>query len=299
MKKEEKKIKAHFKEHAFQLITGFVTGGLGAIVSLYWPQTSTVPCLVVAVVSFLHFFLLGIISSEVVVLVTERSVLQQVEKSLDLIRQENALLPGVSKSVHTVIVRYSQRFWGDIATKDQKVLVIDYLRLLEESLEVASKKIFATSLINPGTWLSDKLYTNYLRKQIDRKDTIFDLIIQRVFILNADEFYNDAQCEEVVKMHLESGIQIGFCDKIALRREDLLDLVIFETNGDSWVVEGGSLPSDIQSSNDKELVSLRFHFADYSLQQLFMHWKRDIDTHSTYFNDMNEFLTKKQELFCG
>ena len=286
-------MREYLTAHSIQAGVGLLFGALGMLVGLYVPDDSPFPPYLVSLFCFLLFFQLSYIASELVVMVSQREIFQRVERSLELLIRERSLLPGASKPVHDVLLRFSKRFWGDIATEERDVLVLDYVSILEESLVVATKTVFATSLINPTTWLSDQDYTKYLDRQIERKHQMRQMVMQRVFILEPNSFYGDEKSEDLVKKHLDAGIEIGFCDSRSLAKGGIRDLVIFETNGEKWVVEAGKLPANIKSSDKETPVPLRFHFAEYSIQQLFQHWKQDVDTYTTFFKNFDDFSSKK------
>ena len=289
-------IKEYAKNHALQLMLGVVFGLLGTLLCFCWPSgTSTLIRVCVAFISFLLFGLLGVIAGEIVALVGQRDVLRQLNESLDLIRQGDALITGASTSVKKVLIRFSKRFWADITTEPLKVPVRDYLWILEESLAVATKHVFATSLIAPDTWLADRNYTRYLDLQGERTSAERGLVIQRVFVMPKSAFYNNVKARDVVQRHLDKGIQIGFCDSDALNPEDCVDLVLFEANGDRWVVKGGVLSPDQVSTDEKNLVALGFFCRADSINQRFAHLKHSIDLYTVYFSDLEAFDAKRTE----
>jgi len=284
------------REHSTQLLVGSVFGAIGLLLIFCWPDTTKpLTKFAIGVISFILFTLLGVIAAEIVTLVGQRGVLDNLDQSLDLIREENALLSGASKPVHSVLVRFSSRFWSDVTTHALWVPVRDYLWLLEESLEIATRSIFATSLISPTKWLLETSYKDYMEKQILRKRQHPDLNIRRIFIMDKNSFYNDDSSEELISKHLIGGIQIGWCDQLLLRENDRIDCVMFEANGDKWVVEGGSLSPDIEASNPKDLVSMQFHFAPYAISKWFTHLMKDVEMHVRYFHSIEDFEKMKDD----
>ncbi|NQT94144.1 MAG: hypothetical protein HQ559_15385 [Lentisphaerae bacterium] len=288
------------KDHALQLILGGIVGLLGTMLCLCWPSGTplfTRAC--VAFISFLLFGLLGVIAGEIVALVGERDLLRQLNEHLDFSRRQTALITDASVPVQKVLIGFSKRFWGDITTEPLSVPVRDYLWILEESLAVATKHVFATSLIAPDTWFLDRNYRRYLDLQGERIRAERGLVIQRVFIMPRREFYSNEKTREVIQEHLDKGIQIGFCDSAALKPEDCVDLVLFEANGDKWVVKGGVLSPRQQSADEKNLVELAFFCRADSIDQRFAHLKRAIDSYTIYFPDIETFDNKRSKESCG
>ena len=290
------KFRQKVKSHSIQILVALVCGAIGIPVGRSLPIPPGFERAMFEFICFVVFFILGAITAEFVSLADELSALPKIQESLRLIAQERALLHGASEPVQDVLLRYSKRFWGDMSEDPLKVHMKYYLWLLEESLEVATKTIFATSLISPKEWLSDKNYKRYLLKQQKRVKNLRSLTIQRIFIMKAEDFYKDSRVEEVIKMHIDAGIKVGLCDKSLLTDEHEIDLVMFETNGNKWVVEGGVFPAETASEDTKETINMRLHFQPTYFENKFKHWKQDIDSHVTFYETVNDYNSKKVQV---
>lgn len=293
-------IREYAKNHAFQLLLGSVLGLLGTLLSLCWPDGT--PGLIracVAFISFLLFGLLGVITGEIVALVGQQDILRQLNESVDLMRRQNALITDASKCVQQVLIQYSKTFWSEITTEPLQMPIKHYLWILEASLSVATKHVFATSLIAPDTWLADLNYTRYLDYQGERIRAERDLVIQRVFIMTKRSFYKNVKTRTVIQMHLDKGIKIGFCDSDSLHLEERVDLVIFEANGDRWAVKCDALSPNQPSDDEKNFIKVGIFYRAYSPNELFAQLKHDIDNYTVYFSDLKAFDAKHTEELDG
>ena len=276
------------KDHLLPLFISLLIGTLSLLLGVVWPEESAIPRWLVSVSVFFVSFILTFITSEIIKLVLDFNKVIDIKESLDLVTETRQLIPGSSLAIQDLTIRYSKRFWGDIATEKQYVLIADYLKLLEESLQVATRNIFATSLITPSTWLTDKLYQDYLQQQIEKKHQFPSMNMTRVFILRKEEFFSDPNCKNVVERHLKVGIKIGICETEDLEDADVRDLVSFEENGNKWIIEAGRIPKDITTANLHTPIAIRLHCIETALHQLFGHWKKKIDRYTLYLSNYEE-----------
>jgi hypothetical protein len=162
-------------------------------------------------------------------------------------------------------------FWQDVCTKGHSVarrILIDnfikqcvdhilhgvehisqeeYIRLLHSFSKVATKKIFATSLLSPETWLHGRLrndYQDYLKLQKELRHEYPDIEITRIFLNKKSEFEKSPHKDKIIELHRDAGIKIGFFDQddlLETRSDYCKDIVIFEDNEGRWVLDGGGL----------------------------------------------------------
>lgn len=153
------------------------------------------------------------------------------------VRDEHAL-------VFRLLSSYATRKVAHILERAEPLRVEEYLFLLEESLQMATQRIFATSLLLPSAWISNSDYKRYLDMQGERKRRIKHLQITRVFVCDEKDFDNDQEKDCLVDLHKKWRIAMGVCDKDKLRRigtEFCKDFVLFSTDKRKWAVEGGEI----------------------------------------------------------
>lgn len=123
-----------------------------------------------------------------------------------------------------------------------------YVRLLYASSEAATKRIFASSLLTPYTWMQGDYhddYLDYLNLQRNLKDKRDELKITRIFVNKEEEFEKSTDKDEIVKLHIKAKIKIGYFDLeklLGARGEDFCrDFVLFEDENGTWILDAGVL----------------------------------------------------------
>jgi len=187
---------------------------------------------------------------------------------------ENALLhlERVSKPVHAVVSGYAKTKVCHLIEHGEVVFIDEYLDMLERSLALADKEIFATSLLLPETWLADDSYRNYLRDQ-KRKVQASQIHIRRVFVCPKEAFEGNSDAlSELKELHEDSQIALGFCDKDKLIKRFgkafYKDFVMFGATDGSWVIDGGKLEMK-QSSRDRSPINVIVHYRPESVNNRF------------------------------
>jgi len=242
---------------------GLIIGlAVGIALSFVTNLAPTLKIVITFVISFFTWWL-GWLSGKIQVLLSKAPDQTTIEKNFSnicsLIETENAILnlKNISPSVHAVIGEYASKRACHLLD-GQEVFIGEYLDLLESSLRQSDGKIFATSLLTPKTWLEDDNYKNYLNEQAEKIESS-EVRITRVFICNKNEFEADqVALNELVKLHKDSNIALGFCDKDRLLDglkdpSYYRDFVRFVNTNTSWVIDG-STPAANQRSEDKGRV---------------------------------------------
>lgn len=197
---------------------------------------------------------------------------------------ENALLrlERLSKPAHSVVSGYANTKACHVIEHGEQVFIDEYLDMLERSLVLADKRIFATSLLLPETWLGDDSYKGYLRDQ-KRKIEASGIQIKRVFISPRKDFEsNDDALGELRQLHKDAKIALGFCDKDILLnkfgRGFYKDFVMFVATEGSWVIDGGKLGMK-QKSRDRSPISVVVHHRPESVNNRFRSLEHRITQH--------------------
>jgi uncharacterized membrane protein YeaQ/YmgE (transglycosylase-associated protein family) len=165
-----------------------------------------------------------------------------------------------------ILSKFVNQLIAHITKGHEFVTLESYLQLLNWSLERATTRMFATSLVKPKVFLANREVMDYLVKQASRiKES--ELKAERVFIGDRAAFDADASKQEVIEAHKKNGITIGFCEKDALPSPRCYsDFVFFESDDLKWVVEAG----DIAAAASKELPGMEQIRVQLHLDKVFI-----------------------------
>lgn len=279
------------RENTVEILISLIVGSIFLSVEKFWYKASIEFSLFILLASSTGTFAITLLFK----IASRMAEIDNLKGIQNLIFDQVRMIKDAPQEVISVIVGYSRRFFGDISSESQKMLIANYLMLLEESLEVTTESFFATSLLTPTTWFSDKKYSGYFKKQEQKKKKFPDMDMKRIFILSEKDFFGDDKVEELAKQHFKAGIKIGYCDKTMLDEKELRDLVIFESNKNKWVVEGGKIPQDVSSGDPKTVIDVRVHYSETALSQLIRHWKEKVDANTQDFVNIKQLQKKKRE----
>lgn len=156
-------------------------------------------------------------------------------------------------TVFSLVSEFAEDSIYHLIGKGEDILILEYVRFLESSLEKCSLEFFATSLLTPTTWLNNQWYIEYFDKQAKKKQSNKDIKISRVFLCQKQEFDTDVKREELIRMHGENRINIGYYDPENFKKyskpEFCKDFVMFKNNEGKWILDAGQI-SEIATTSD-------------------------------------------------
>lgn len=204
-----------------------------------------------------------------------------VEENLQEIREEiqsvgfwkHIYREGHPTARRMLVKSFAEKSIEHILHGSERISQEEYVRLLSAFSEESTKQIFATSLLTPTKWLDGVLksdYRNYLNLQKKLKKKYHEIEIVRIFINKKSDFFDSPFCKELIRLHEESKIKIGFFDQeevIRHRGQDYCrDFILFEDRYGKWILDAGTLKeSEVENEGggtvhliDSPLVDSRY-----------------------------------------